>query len=61
APEASAGMGRDSEKALTLRGGMREALAPAPSTKKSAPHDSKRTVRTPRPWDLFPLTSDLHS
>jgi len=40
-------MGRDSEKALTLLGGRLEALAPAPSTKKSAPHDSKRTVISP--------------
>ncbi len=61
APEASVGMGRDSEKALILRKREAGGLAPAPSTKKSAPHDSKRTVRTPRPWDLFPLTSDLHS
>jgi len=30
APEASAGMGRDSEKALTFRGGRREALVPRP-------------------------------
>ena len=60
APEASAGMGRDSKKALNLCKKRREALAPAPSTKKSPPHGSKRTVRTPRPWHLFALTPDLN-
>ena len=49
APEPSVGMGKDSEKALNLRGRRREALAPAPSMKKSAPYGSKRTFRTPRP------------
>ena len=60
APEASAGIGRDSEKVPILRKGRREALAPAPSTKKSAPHGSKRTVRTPRPGHLFAFTPDLN-
>ena len=60
--EASAGRGRDSEKALTLRGGRREALAPAPSTKKSAPHDSKRTARTPGQGTFLPLPrTSIHS
>ena len=36
APEASAGMSRDAEKALRLRYRRREALAPAPSPKKPA-------------------------
>jgi hypothetical protein len=60
APEASAGIGREPEKAPTFRRGMRAALAPAPSTKKSAPYGSKRTARTPRPGRLLTFTPDLN-
>ena len=59
APEASVGMSRDSKKALRLRSQRREALAPAPSTKKSAPHDSKRIVRAPRPGHLLVFMPEL--
>jgi hypothetical protein len=53
-------MGRDSLNGLNLRRRRREALAPALSTKKSAPYGSKRTVRTPRPGRLFAFTPDLN-
>ena len=49
APEASVGMGRDPKKALSLRCRRREALAPAPSTKKSAPYDSNPALAGPSP------------
>ena len=38
----------------------REASAPAPSTEKSAPCDSKRIVRTPRPGFRFALPPGLN-
>jgi hypothetical protein len=60
APEASVGMGRDSKKTLRLRCRRREALAPAPSTKKSAPYDSKRIVRAPRPGHLLVFMPELN-
>ena len=53
-------MGRDSKKVLNLCKKRREALAPAPSTKKSPPHGSKRTARTPRPGNHFAFTPDLN-
>ena len=58
APEASVGMGRDSKKALSLRCRRREALAP--STKKSAPCDSKRIVRAPGPGHLLVFMPELN-
>jgi len=60
APEASVGMSRDPEKALRLRYQRREALAPAPSAKKPALYDSKRTARAPRPGHLLVFTPDLN-
>ena len=56
----SVGMSRNSEKPLRLRYQRREALAPAPSTKKSAPYDSKRSARTPRPEHHLVFTPDLN-
>jgi hypothetical protein len=35
-------------------------LAPAPSTKKSAPYDSKRSARIPSPGHLLVFTPDLN-
>ena len=60
APEASVGIGRDSKKTLRFRYQMREALAPASSTKNPPPYDSKRSARTPRPGHLFADTPDLN-
>ena len=54
APEASVGMDRDSEKALRLRYQRREALAPAPSTKKPAPYDSNPALAGPSPQARAP-------
>ena len=62
APEASVGMSRDSEKALRLRDQRREALAPAPSTKKPAPYDSNPALAGPSPQAraLRVFTPDLN-
>jgi len=59
APEASAGIGRESERIPILRKEKREALAPAPSPKKPPPFDSQRTVWAPRPWHIFAFTLTL--
>jgi hypothetical protein len=62
APEASAGMSRDAEKALGLRYRRREALAPAPSPKKPAPYDSNPALAGPSPQagHLLVFTPDLN-
>jgi hypothetical protein len=59
APEVPAGMGKDSENERNIRRRGREAPAPALSTEKSAPYDSKRAVRPPRPGFLFALLPAL--
>ncbi|MCX5914728.1 MAG: hypothetical protein NTV04_22670, partial [Deltaproteobacteria bacterium] len=59
APEASAGRPIAPVNGLRFRQRRREALAPAPFTKKPAPHGSKRTARTPRPWRPFAFTPNL--
>jgi hypothetical protein len=58
AKEASAGAGCDSDRKFCLRKERREALAPAPATEKSAPYDSERSARAPRPGHLLALPSN---
>ncbi|OGQ00088.1 MAG: hypothetical protein A2Z51_02750 [Deltaproteobacteria bacterium RBG_19FT_COMBO_52_11] len=38
-----------------------EGVSPAPSTEKSAPHDSKRNGLAPRPWAPLAFTPNLSS
>jgi len=61
APEASAGfeLGHDEPHAFPPEeaGGV----FPAPSSKKSAPHDSKRSAQAPGPWIPLVLTLYLFS
>ncbi len=59
APEASAGIPVVMESPLPFRHRKREARAPALSTKKSVPHDSKRNGLAPRPWERCALTLDF--
>ena len=58
AKEASAGTGCDLDRKFCLRKERREALAPAPATEKSAPYDSERSARAPRPGHLLALPSN---
>jgi len=58
APEASAGRPIAPVNGLSFRQRRREALAPAPSTKKPAPHGSKRTARTPKAMEALCLYAE---
>ena len=61
APEASAGRPCDSGDRSFACSGDGGGIVPAPSTKKSAPHDSKRAALAPGPWKHLALTPFLFS
>ena len=61
APEASVGLPLGHEDKGLFPPEEAGSIFPAPSTKKSAPHDSKRARLAPGPWNHLALTTLLFS
>ena len=61
APEASAGLALGLEDQSLFPPERAGRIVPAPSTEKSAPHDSKRSGLAPEPWDRLALEKFLFS
>ena len=61
APEASAGLSLGHEDQSLFPPEEAGGIFPAPSTEKSAPHDSKRAGLAPGPWKHLALTTFLFS
>jgi len=59
APEASVGLTLGHENPSVFPPKEAGGVFPAPSTQKSAPHDSKRATQTPGPWVPLAVTPRL--